>query len=165
MTAALLSLLLGGLGYGLVSAFVPIFNSEAFVLAAAATSVSAVWWGVVGITLGQTAGKVVIFVLARKGVHRRFVRERLPRPEGTSLPQWRQRVQSWSARLLVQLDRRWVGGLVVFVSSMTGLPPLAVVSVMAGLRRTPLAAFTVAVFVGRLVRFGALAWPVAVLAS
>jgi membrane protein YqaA with SNARE-associated domain len=165
VTTGLLSLLLGGLGYGLVSAFVPLFNSEAFVVAAAASGVSAVWWGVVGLTLGQTAGKVVIFVLARKGVHRRFIRERPPRPAGKSLPPWRQRIQSWSARLLVQLDRRWVGGLVVFVSSTTGLPPLAVVSVMAGLRRTPATAFTVAVFAGRLVRFGVLAWPVAALAS
>lgn len=165
MTTALVSLLLGGLGYGLVSAFVPLFNSEAFVLAAAASSLSAAWWGVLGITLGQTLGKVAIFVLARKGVHRQFIRERPPRPQGKALPPWRQQIQSWSARLLVQLDRRWVGGLVVFVSSTTGIPPLAVVSVMAGLRRTPVTAFTVAVFVGRLVRFAALAWPVAAIAS
>jgi len=36
---------------------------------------------------------------------------------------------------------------------------------MAGLRRTPLASFVVAVVVGRLARFAVLAWPVAVIAS
>lgn len=165
MTTGLLSLLLGGLGYGLVSAFVPIFNSEAFVLAAAATSVSAAWWGVAGITLGQTAGKVAIFVLARKGVHRRFLRDRPPRTPRKPPGPWRQRVRVWSDRLLLMLDRPWVGGLVVLVSAALGVPPLAVVAVVAGLRRTPLVAFSVAVFVGRLLRFAALAWPVAAITS
>jgi membrane protein YqaA with SNARE-associated domain len=54
---------------------------------------------------------------------------------------------------------------VVLVSAAAGLPPLAVVAVVAGLRRTPLVAFTVAVLVGRLARFGALAWPVVAIAS
>jgi membrane protein YqaA with SNARE-associated domain len=36
---------------------------------------------------------------------------------------------------------------------------------MAGLRRTPLAVFVVAVLVGRLARFAVLAWPVAAIAS
>lgn len=122
-------------------------------------------WGVVGITLGQTAGKVAIFVLARKGVHRRFLRDRPPRAPRRPPRAWREGVRVWSDRLLLLLDRPWVGGLVVLVSSAVGVPPLAVVAVVAGLRRTPLATFGVAVFVGRLVRFAVLAWPVAAIAS
>jgi membrane protein YqaA with SNARE-associated domain len=165
VTAGLLTLLLGGLGYGIVSAFVPILNAEAFVLAASAGGAATASWGVVGVTLGQTAGKVAIFVLVRKGVHRRFVRERPPRPARAASSRWRRTLRSWSAWLLLQLDRPWVGGLVVFASASAGVPPLAVVAVVAGLRRTPLVVFTVAVLVGRLVRFAALAWPVAAIAS
>lgn len=165
MTAGLLTLLLGGLGYGLVSAFIPLLNAEAFVVAAAAGGPSAAWWGVLGVSLGQTAGKVAIFVMVRKGVPRRFLRERTRRPAKQPTSAWRLKVRDWSARLLLHLDRPWTGGLVVFVSAFAGVPPLAVVAVVAGLRRTTVVAFTVAVIVGRLARFGVLAWPVAAIAS
>ncbi|TPG19016.1 hypothetical protein [Pedococcus bigeumensis] len=165
MTTALLYLALGGLGYGIVSAFIPLLNAEAFVVAAAAGGASAAVWGVAGASLGQTVGKVAIFVMVRKGVHRRFLRERRRRPAQQPTSAWRLRLRDWSARLLLQLDRPWVGGLVVLVSASAGLPPLAVVAVVAGLRRTPLAMFTVAVLLGRAARFAALAWPVAAIAS
>jgi membrane protein YqaA with SNARE-associated domain len=165
VTTALVSLLFGGLGYGFVSAFIPIINAEAFVVAAAAGAASLAWWGVVGVTLGQTAGKVAIFVLARKGVHRRFLRARTPRPARQPARPWRARLNAWSSRLMLQLDRTWVGALVVLVSAAGGVPPLAVVAVVAGLRRTPLVTFAVAVLVGRLARFAALAWPVVAIAS
>jgi membrane protein YqaA with SNARE-associated domain len=165
VTTALGSLLFGGLGYGFLSAFLPILNAEAFVVAAAAGAAPLAWWGVLGVSLGQTAGKVAIFVLARKGVHRRFLRARPPRPPGQPSNAWRRRLQAWSTRLMLQLDRTWVGALVVLVSAAVGVPPLAVVAVVAGLRRTPLVPFTAAVLVGRLARFAALAWPVAAIAG
>ena len=165
MTAGLITLLLGGLGYGIVSAFIPLLNAEAFVVAAAAGGESAAWWGVAGVSLGQTVGKVAIFVMVRKGVHRRFLRERRRRPAQQPSSAWRLKLRDWSARLLLHLDRTWVGGLVVLVSASAGVPPLAVVAVVAGLRRTPLAMFTVAVLLGRAARFAALSWPVAAIAS
>lgn len=165
MTAGLLTLLLGGLGYGILSAFIPLLNAEAFVLAAAAGGVATGSWGVVGVTLGQTVGKVAIFVLVRKGVHRRFLRERPARQARRPSSEWRRTLHAWSARQLFRLDQPWVGGLVVLVSASAGLPPLAVVAVVAGLRRTPLPVFTVAVLVGRAARFAAIAWPVAAIAS
>ena len=165
MTTEILSLLFGGLGYGFVSAFVPVVNAEAFVVAAAAGAAALAWWGVLGVTLGQTAGKVAIFLLARKGVHRRFLRARPKRPARPPAGGWRAAVHAWSSRLLLQLDRRWVGGLVVLVSAAGGVPPLAVVAVVAGLRRTPLVTFIVAVLVGRLARFAVVAWPVAAISS
>ena len=165
MTAGLLTLLLGGLGYGIVSAFIPLLNAEAFVVAAAAGGAMAAWWGVAGVSLGQTIGKVAIFVMVRKGVHRKFLRERPRRPGPQPTSAWRLKLRDWSARLLLHLDRPLVGGLVVLVSASVGVPPLAVVAVVAGLRRTPLAVFTVAVLVGRAARFAAIAWPVAAIAS
>ena len=164
MTASLLTLLLGSLGYGVASAFIPILNAEAFVVAAAAGGVTFAVLGVAGAAVGQTVGKVTIFLLVRRGVHHRFLRERPPRPRKT-LTGWRLRLRTWSERLLLHLDRPVVGGLVVLASAAGGVPPLAVVAVMAGLRRTPLASFAIAVVVGRLARFAVLAWPVAVIAS
>jgi membrane protein YqaA with SNARE-associated domain len=116
------------------------------------------------VSAGQAVGKVAIFVLVRKGVHQRFLRQRVRRP-GRAPGGWRLRLRTWSERMLVQLDRPVVGGLVVLASAAGGVPPLAVVAVMAGLRRTPWPVFAVAVLVGRLARFAVLAWPVAVLAS
>jgi membrane protein YqaA with SNARE-associated domain len=165
VTAGLLTLLLGGLGYGTVSAFIPLINAEAFVVAAAAGGAMAAWWGVAGVSLGQTIGKVAIFVMVRKGVHRKFLRERPRRPAKQPTSAWRLRLRDWSARLLPHLDRPLVGGLVVLVSASAGVPPLAVVAVVAGLRRTPLAVFVVAVLLGRAARFAAIAWPVAAIAS
>jgi membrane protein YqaA with SNARE-associated domain len=164
VTASLLTLLLGSLGYGVASAFIPILNAEAVVLAAAAGGRTFAVLGVTGVTLGQAIGKVTIFLLVRKGVHHRFMRERPPRPDRTTSG-WRLRLRTWSERMLVHLDQPVVGGLVVLASAAGGIPPLAVVAVMAGLRRTPLPAFVVAVLVGRLARFAVLAWPVAVIAS
>jgi membrane protein YqaA with SNARE-associated domain len=164
VTASLLTLLLGSLGYGVASAFIPILNAEAVVVAAAAGGTTLAALGVVGVTAGQTVGKVTIFLLVRKGVHHRFMRERPPRAARTPSG-WRLRVRTWSERMLVHLDQPVVGGLVVLASAAGGIPPLAVVAVMAGLRRTPLAVFVVAVLVGRLARFAVLAWPVAAIAS
>jgi membrane protein YqaA with SNARE-associated domain len=160
VTTGLLTLLLGALGYGILSAFIPLLNAEAFVVAAAAGGASAAWWGVLGVSLGQTVGKVAIFVMVRRGVHRRFLRERPRRPAREPTRAWQLKVRDWSARLLLHLDRPWIGGLVVFVSASAGVPPLAVVAVVAGLRRTTVVAFTVAVVLGRLARFAVLAWPV-----
>lgn len=164
MTASLLTLLLGSLGYGVASAFIPILNAEAFVVAAAAGGARLAVLGVAGVSVGQAVGKVAIFLLVRKGVHHRFLRERAPRAAPVRSG-WRLRLRTWSDRLLVHLDRPLVGGLVVLTSAAGGIPPLAVVAVMAGLRRTPLPVFVAGVLVGRLARFAVLAWPVAAIAS
>jgi membrane protein YqaA with SNARE-associated domain len=41
------------------------------------------------------------------------------------------------------------------VSALLGIPPLAIISVLAGQLRAPAGLFTVAVFVGRRLRFSA----------
>lgn len=163
MTTGLLALLLGALGYGVLSALVPVVNAEAFVLAAAAGGTAPALTGVAGVTLGQTAGKVAIFMVVRKGIHSRFLPERAPR-ERRAVSGWRLRLREWSDRLLLQLERPWVGGGVVLTSAALGVPPLAVVAVLAGLRRTRLVVFVLAVVLGRLARFGVLALPVVAVA-
>lgn len=53
------------------------------------------------------------------------------------------------------------GTSVVLLSAAVGFPPLALVSVLAGSARLRLPLFVSACLAGRLVRFVAIAWPVA----
>lgn len=144
---------------GVGSALIPVINAEAGAAGAAAldhTWVSAV----VLIGLGQGVGKTVLFVGVRRGGHwvERFRRERPSRPRPTKVGATLAR---WSTQLIAQLDRPIVGGLVVFVSAISGVPPLLLVAVTAALSRVPLWVFTVNVVCGRIIRFFAIAYPVA----
>ena len=68
---------------------------------------------------------------------------------------------SHPAAILPLLRAPLPGTGVVLLSATVGLPPLAVVSAMAGVARLRLTLFVAACLLGRLVRFGAIAWPVA----
>ncbi len=156
--------------YGVLSALVPAFNTEAFVVLLANRHPTLWPLPLLAMTVGTVIGKSVIFVAARRGSEwldrwstRRNARaarrraRRGPRPES----RWAARRRAWSAALLTQMDRPWVGGFVVLLSALVGIPPLALVAVVAGIRRTPFVAFAVAVLLGRAVRFAAIALPVA----
>ena len=56
------------------------------------------------------------------------------------------------------LDRPRLGPLVMLASSGVGFPPLAVVTVAAGIKRIPLGLFVVVTMIGCLVRFLATSW-------
>ena len=51
-----------------------------------------------------------------------------------------------------------LGTAVVFTSSLVGLPPLYLITVVCGAVRFPFLAFFAAAFVGRIIRFAALIW-------
>lgn len=167
-TTGPLLLALGALAFGFGSAFVPVLNAEAFVLAAVAARPGSWVVTVAAVSVGQSAGKVVFFQVARS-------RSRIPGLRGRGRPArhrgrhrrasaWRARLASASQRMLPYLDRPLSGGGVVLVSSFAGIPPLAVVAVVAGLRRLSVGVFSAAVLAGRLGRFAVLAWPVVVVA-
>lgn len=163
--------LLGLLAYGVLSALVPVFNAEA--VAAVVGGTSRHWVvGIAALTLGTTVGKVIILMAARRGAewlerwkarqHRRSAaRAAAKGPRGP----WSRRLERWGSTLLQHLDRPLVSGLVVLASAAVGIPPLAVVAVLAGMRRTPVAVFAMAVFVGRMIRFVTVAAPFAAAAT
>ncbi|WP_432487850.1 hypothetical protein [Kineococcus sp. SYSU DK018] len=171
---------LAAIAVGAVSAVLPVVNAEAVVLAAAVGRPRTAVPVVLGVALGQTLGKVALMVAARHGAHRLVGLLHHPRsrvrtggapagaePPGAGAPPprtaWWARaaraVRRWGERCLAALDSgRWAGP-VVLLSATTGVPPLAVTSIAAGLRRTPVPLFTVCCLLGRSARFLALGLP------
>jgi membrane protein YqaA with SNARE-associated domain len=65
------------------------------------------------------------------------------------------RISDW---LLTLLDRPYSGGVTAFMSSLTGVPPLAIVTILAGASKQPQWLFLTTVFTGRLIQFLAIAF-------
>jgi membrane protein YqaA with SNARE-associated domain len=61
-------------------------------------------------------------------------------------------------RLLKLIDRPYLGAATVLASSLFGVPPLAVVTILAAASRQPRSLFLLMVFVGRTAQFLALAY-------
>ncbi len=142
---------------GIGSALLPIFvNAELFVGGLGATVNSRLTIVVVifSLVVATTIGKAFVFQLARKGSRRmRSSVERKP-PRNALFAQVR-RVSDW---LLSLLDRPYLGAFTAFLSSLTGLPPLAIVTIVAGASRQPQWLFLTAVFVGRMIQFLSIAF-------
>ncbi|MEI2774785.1 MAG: hypothetical protein V9G19_02215 [Tetrasphaera sp.] len=149
---ALIQIFLAG-GYGMLSALVPVLNAEAYaVLAAhAATPVGALVIAA-ALAVGQTAGKLTIVEAARRGSNA-LSRRRGAQSAGRDAP------RPWAARITRALRSRRSGVLLVLGSALVGLPPLAAVSVAAGLAGQRRWEFALACLAGRFVRFAALATP------
>ncbi|MFI7587727.1 hypothetical protein ACIB24_11695 [Spongisporangium articulatum] len=153
------------------------------------TSLWVGWGAVVAVSVGQMIGKIILFVSVRQGSQSKWLRRwrekhagdlERARADGVPAPppggptatavavrpveqtRW-QRFKAWTVRWgtlgLGQLDHPVrAAGLVLF-SAAVGVPPLAVVTIAAGARRTSLPVFAVCALVGRLVRFGVIAAP------
>lgn len=142
------------LAYGAMSALVPVVNAEVYAVAAAghATGGLGTVAVVLALALGQTAGKLVIFEAARVG-QSRFARRRAAKAASSD------RTGRWTGRITRALGARRTGLPLVLGSAAVGLPPLAAVSVAAGMSRLRRWEFALACLTGRIVRFGALALP------
>lgn len=140
-------LLLGTFVVCLVSAVFPLVNAEAYVGALAVADPEVHVWSLAAVAaLGQTCGKVIFYLLGKSSLHWRWVRRR------TDSPKWQARLARWQRRTH---DSPWTVTGLVGISALLGLPPLAVLSVLAGQLRAPLILFTLAVFSGRTLRFAA----------
>jgi membrane protein YqaA with SNARE-associated domain len=138
----------GALAMGVGSALLPLINAEAYVLvtAASATSVT-IAAVVVALAVGQTMGKVVLFETARRGTGRA---RRKPAPARAA--RWTERVGGW-------LRSNRTGPPVVLSAAVVGIPPLAIVSVVAGAAHQRRGIFIPLCLIGRLTRFTALVLP------
>ncbi|MBA2639205.1 MAG: VTT domain-containing protein [Nocardioidaceae bacterium] len=143
-----MTLLLATFGVALASAWIPIIPIEGY-LAGAVTQTSLSPLLLAGsATVGQMAGKVAIFLLGRQSMQWPWLRKQLAR----------HKAERWVERLTTALNRRpFAADGIVLGSAFIGIPPFAVVSVLAGQLRVQLARFVLWGTVGRFARFAAVA--------
>lgn len=129
-------------GLTVLSAIVPWVNAEVIVLSLPllAPSPAGLAALVLVATAGQMSGKCVIYLAGRRG--------------GQVIPE-RARITAgrWSERLRARPRQT---AALVFVSSVVGLPPFYVMSLVAGALGMNFVVFLLAGTTGRLIRFGTL---------
>lgn len=153
-------------GYGLLSSFVPVFNSEVYVVAAQALGLSAEVVVALGVAVGQTIGKTAIVLALRRGTRLGFLQRRIEALRARSAarddvrPPGRIRLahRRWSRRLLDLIGHRRWGPAIIFVSGATGVPPVLAVQFIVPATRMPVWLFAVALLLGRCVLFLAVAF-------
>lgn len=145
--------LLTSIGFGTVSAIVPVVNAEAYVIASQMSAVIGPIPIAIGVAIGQTMGKLVLFFGVREGKelpfikHRREVRQE--RPVGPA----RARFRAAMAKLLDLVGQERWGLPIVLVAAIVGFPPLYAVALLAGATTMRPIWFGLTVLVGRLCRF------------
>jgi membrane protein YqaA with SNARE-associated domain len=152
-------------GYGLLSSLVPIFNCEIYIVASQVGGFTEEVTTAVGCAVGQTIGKVGTVLALRRGGRSglaRRLRERRERPRKPA-GHVRTRLRAWSDRLLGLLGQRRWGVPIVFVSACLAIPPLYAVTLAVPATRMSVIAFGVAVLLGRMVLFLAIAFGVSAL--
>lgn len=155
--------LVGAVVFGLLSAYFPPLNAEIYAVAAPVVFPELWALHVSAMTAGLVVGKVTHFLAAEKGAEaftkRREEKERLAAEKAEKARGGlRKRLARWSKRMIDLLDRPRLGPLVMLASSGVGFPPLAVVTVAAGIKGVSLALFTVLTLVGCLARFLVTSW-------
>lgn len=166
MSWHLILVFLASTGYGVLSSFVPVFNSEVYIVAAQALGVAAEVATAVGVALGQVVGKTAIVLALRnvtkipwlaRQVDRMRAQADAPHPDKPA-GRFRRRIRRWSQRLLELIgDPRW-GGLTVFVSGLCAVPPIFAVQFLVPATKMPIWVFSVALFLGRCILFLAVAF-------
>jgi membrane protein YqaA with SNARE-associated domain len=139
--------------FGIVSAIVPVINAEAYVVASQVTAVAGVVPVAVGVGIGQTIGKCLLFYGVRRGRQFRFVREHRERVRDRPRGRVRQALHD-AIQVLLRLvgTKRW-GLPITFVAAVVGIPPLYAVALLAGATTMRLRHFAAVVLVGRITRF------------
>jgi len=126
------------------SALLPLINIELYLAGVGAVGAGAALTLALSAAAGQTVGKIVWYEVARRGVD----------------SEWAQKKMS-SEKVRASYDR-WVGrmegrpayaGLIMFLSSFSGVPPLLVMAAVAGALKMPMWLFVPTVFIGRTLRF------------
>ncbi|WP_022916946.1 YqaA family protein [Ruania albidiflava] len=132
-------------GYCALSAVVMVLPAELYLLGAAAwTDVPGIWLALAG-AVGQVAGKMLSYLVGR-GV---LSTERLRTRTQGRWVQRMTRVEDWCS------EHGWGPAAVTFVSAFSGLPPYALVAVLAGALRMPWWLFAAVSVLGRFLRFWA----------
>lgn len=153
-----LALIAAAFAFGVGSGVLPvILNAEVYVVGMGALVPHPfLVVAILSLALGTVVGKAVVFELVRRGSTKvkRSVERKPPRNRVTRL------IRRGGDRMLALLSHRYLGAATVLASSLTGVPPLAVVTVLAGASRQPLWLFLLMVGIGRTAQFLAIAYMV-----
>jgi len=132
------------LGFGAISAIIPVFNMEAFIAVAyAQSSHHPLMLSFVG-SLGQNSGKLVWFYICRGALDIPWLKKRMETPRRQA------QYEKWSA--YVQ-GRPVMSAVLTFVSAAVGFPPFFAMAMIAGTLRMNAAVFFLAGLVGRTLFF------------
>jgi membrane protein YqaA with SNARE-associated domain len=134
--------------FGALSAVIPIFNMEAYIVLAYAKldSHSALMMAFIG-SLGQNVGKLAWFYAARGALDIPWLQKRLEDPKRrASYERWRGQIEG----------RPVLSGVLTFVSAAIGFPPFFAMAAVAGTLRMNVVVFFVAGLIGRTLFFWAL---------
>ncbi|GIF66120.1 hypothetical protein Ais01nite_41550 [Asanoa ishikariensis] len=154
MSADVVSLA-GVAAVGFASAFQPFTPVEAYLIGLTATTDAAPLLAGVAAAIGQTAGKVVIFLATRGLLQGSLLRRIVDKPKKAARPSaFRDRMTA----LVALLDKPRYSAALLFVSATAGIPPLIAATVYVA--RTPMAlpVFAILCLTGRIVRFVAVAY-------
>jgi membrane protein YqaA with SNARE-associated domain len=160
-----LALYAAAFAFGVGSGVLPIIlNAEVYVVSMGAlVPHPKLLVAILCLAAGTVVGKAVVFELVRNGS------TKFKAGRGIDRPPPRNRVtkalRRSGDRMLTLLSHRYLGSATVLVSSGTGIPPLAVVTVLAAASRQPLWLFLLMVGIGRTSQFLALAFLVHSVAS
>jgi len=143
-------------GFGIGSAVVPVMNAEAYVLGVGVSGVLNPVVAAIGISIGQTVGKVAMFLAVR---YRRgyAAAHEIKEPKPVNLDTRRGRLIQWnrdvSKRLLDAMSTHRWSIPVTLLSAFVGIPPLYGVALIGGASRMNIVSFTLSVLAGRSGRF------------
>jgi membrane protein YqaA with SNARE-associated domain len=139
--------LLATFGVAVASALFPLINIEAYIAGIAAAGETAGIWPVSLVAgAGQAIGKVLWYEIGRSSMNWAYIRKKM------ESPRWQQQYAKVTERIA---DRAWVGMSLLFVSATLGVPPLAIMAVLAGQLHFHRLWFYLTTFVGRTLRFAA----------
>ena len=144
--------MLTSIGFGTVSAIVPIVNAEAYVIASQMSAVIGPIPIAIGIAIGQTVGKLVLSSACVRERELLFRQASARDPETTPVRRVRARFRAFMASCLTWWDKA-LGLPIVLVAAIVGIPPLYAVALLAGATTMKPLWFGLTVLVGRLCRF------------
>lgn len=127
---------------GLVSAFVPVTPAEPYLIAAAASGHGHPVVLGIAAALGQTTGKLGIFLVSRGAVRSAWLQRKIAD----------RRVGRHRRRLTLP-DRPWPSAAILGASATFGFPPLLAMTVLLGGTRMRPSVFTAICLTGRAARF------------
>jgi membrane protein YqaA with SNARE-associated domain len=152
--------LLTSVGFGALSAVFPVASAEAYVVASQVSRAAGPVAVALGLALGQTIGKVLLFYGVRRGKETPAVRHRREALRSRPVGPARARVRAVLQLLLALVGQKRWGLPITFVAAVVGLPPLYAVALLAGATRMRVGYFAAVVLGGRLVRFVLMAYGV-----